>query len=107
MIDRETARQVLALPLGEYAPVAGTVRDYLLELLAKFWAGEADDKYGMTGESDWQYDLYVPLRDAGLIPGWEDGYGVGYRTKTERHPEDRKLADDLISAAIAEIGHAE
>jgi hypothetical protein len=99
--DRETAQQVLALPV-EYGEGA-TVRDYLAELFAAFWEGRASDKYGMTGESDWRYQLYEPLRDAGLIPGWVDGYGVGYRTETDRHIEDEKLADSLIAAAIAEM----
>ena len=102
-ISRETAQRVLALPVEYgYGPNT-TVRGYLFDLLAAFWKGEADAKYGMTGESDWQYDLYEPLRNAGLIPGWEDGYGVGYRTRTDKHPEDRDLAGDLISAAIAEL----
>lgn len=99
MIDRETAQQVLALPVEN----GGTVRDYLNALLAAFWAGTADTKYGMTGESGWRYELYEPLRDADLIPGWVDGYGVGYRTETDRHTEDEALADSLISAAIAEM----
>lgn len=78
-----------------------TVRVYLAELLAALWLGEADPKYGMTGGSDWHYDLYGPMRDAGLIPPWEDGYGVGYREGGWGHePEDRRRADALISATI-------
>jgi hypothetical protein len=35
----------------------------------------------------------------GLIPGWCDGYGVGYRLDGSGHPEDQKLADTLLAAA--------
>jgi hypothetical protein len=90
------ADEVLALHTRE----GMTVRTYLAELLAALWMGSADPKYGMTGESDWQYDIYVPMRDAGLIPAWEDGWGVGYRTDGSEHPEDRRHADRLICAAI-------
>jgi hypothetical protein len=109
-IDQETAQRVLALPVKREG--GQTIRDYLFDLLAAFWAGEADPKYGMTGESDWQYELYEPLRDAGLIPEWADGYGIGYRTTpttvevvsgAARYDEDQKLADDLIAAAIKEL----
>lgn len=106
-IDRATAQQVLALPLtreGAFATVHGTVREYLGALLMRFWDGGADVKYGFTGESDWRYDLYEPLRDAGLIPGWAgDGYGIGYRSPTDRHTEDQELADAFIAAAISEM----
>jgi hypothetical protein len=95
-VDKKTANLVLNLQChtGE------NIRQYLFRLLESFWENEADNKYGMTGESDWRYDLYDPLRKAGLIPEWEDGYGIGYRTKTDKHPEDQELADALITAAI-------
>ncbi len=100
-ITLETAKAILAEPLCERNRWgAGTVQDYLIELLVRLWSGEADPKYGMVGESDWEFDLYDPLYRMGLIPGWRDGYGVGYRTDGTDHPEDRKLAQDLITAAI-------
>lgn len=95
-IDKKTANLVLNLQ----AETGENIKQYLFRLLEAFWKGEADNKYGMTGESDWRYDLYEPLQRAGLIPNWEDGYGIGYRTKTDKHPEDQVLADDLIMAAI-------
>lgn len=90
--------QILALETRQ----GDTVRVYLTELLAGLWLGEADPKYGMTGESDWHYDLYGPMRDAGLIPPWRDGWGVGYREDGwgKDHPEDQQRADALICATI-------
>lgn len=88
--------RLLALDTAE----RGTVRSYLTELLCALWLYEADAKYGVTGESDWRYDIYEPMQRAGLIPAWRDGYGVGYRIDDSRHPEDRQHADALICAAI-------
>lgn len=102
-IDRETAQRVIALPLPDFGENA-TVESYLVTLLSAFWRGQASPKYGMSGESDWQYELYEPLRDAGLIPVWEKGYGVGWRTRNDHYAEDQELADALIDAAIKELG---
>lgn len=98
-IDPTTAARVLNLPVPRWSSHA-TVRDYLAHLLAELLAGDASAKYGMTGESDWRYDLYLPMRDAGLLPPWEDGYGVGHRMDGTDHPGDRQLADDLLTAAV-------
>ncbi len=92
----ELADRVLALT----TPQGTNVRTYLAKLLCMLWLNSASPKYGMTGESDWQYDLYVPMRDAGLIPPWEDGWGVGYRADGSNHSEDQRDADRLICAAI-------
>lgn len=94
-------RRVLDLPVGErWGDPGASVRDYLVALLAALVAAEADSKYGMTGSSDWLYDLYEPLQRYGLIPAWRDGYGVGYRTDGTDHPEDAALADRILTAAI-------
>lgn len=105
-ISNAVARQVLALPLGDgyWGTPQQTVRDYLVELLAEFWAGNADPKYGMAGNSDWQYDLYGPLSRAGLIPGWKDGWGIGYHEDGSSHPEEAERANELIAAAIRALG---
>lgn len=98
-ITPEIARRVLDLPVGDrWGNSDSTVRDYLIALLAEFWSGEVS--HGMAGNSDWQYDLYYPLNRAGLIPGWRDGWGVGYRTDGTENPEDQRRADKLITAAI-------
>lgn len=99
----EIVAQILALTSGRDRRSRLTVRRYLVELLAAFWTDDAGGKYGMTGESDWRYDLYDPMRRAGLIPKWRDGYGVGYRPGGD-YPEDRQRADDLIVAAIKHLG---
>lgn len=97
----ELAARVLELP----APERGTVRGYLVGLLGQFWADGADQKYGMTGDSTWRYDLYGPLARAGLIPSWVAGYGIGHRALGgQHHPEDKKRADALIAAAIRLLG---
>lgn len=93
----EIISQLLALPTeGRGA----TIRSYLADLLCALWKGDADPKYGMTGESDWQYDLYRPMQAAGLIPEWQDGWGVGYRIDGSRVKDDQRRADVLICAAI-------
>lgn len=99
--EREAAALALTLPIQGW----GTVRNYLVELLAALWGSptayrEANSHYGMTGESDWRYDIYRPLAAAGLIPAWKDGYGIGYRLDDTRHPEDRDRADAIILATI-------
>jgi hypothetical protein len=104
--------QVLALPLGpdcrwHAARPGSTVQDYLLALLthlATDRTGGNVSEYGMVGESDWQYDLYQPLATAGLIPEWEDGWGLGQRPGDDRHhPEDQVNADQLIADAVAAL----
>lgn len=86
--SRASIEQLLALTTHQ----GSTVRLYLAELLAALWMGSASAKYGMTGESDWQFDIYEPMREAGLIPQWRDGYGP--------EGEVRQAADRLICAAI-------
>jgi hypothetical protein len=95
----ELIEQILVLPVPRWDERC-TVRDYLLALLTAVWAGQADGKYGMTGSSDWRYDLYDPMLRAGLIRGWKDGYGVGYREDGTLHHEDQVRANNLIAAAI-------
>lgn len=90
----ELVAEVLALPVVDWRKGA-TVRDYLVALLAGLWAGDAGQKYGMTGESDWRYDIYRALSKAGVIPGWRDGYGLD--------ETDSRRADQLVCAAIATL----
>ena len=87
----ELLDRVLAARVEPY----GTVRDYLTQLLAMLWAGRADATYGMTGNSDWQYDVYDALCRDGLIPGWRDGYGM------DRDAEVK--ASNLLFAAMAHM----
>lgn len=97
-------RRVLDLPVHErWGEPGDSIRDYLVALLAAVVTGDAGNKYGITGNDDWRYDLYEPLQRDGLIPGWIDGYGVGYRTDGTNHPEDQALADRILDAAIRSL----
>jgi hypothetical protein len=95
-----TPEAVLALPMN--AGGASTVGEYLIALLDDLWR-EKDGfsgKYGMTGESDWMYDLYRPLIMAGMIEDASEadltsGYGLS-RTAIQQ-------ADDLIGRAIRSL----
>ncbi len=93
-VDAETIRRVLAAPLGP-GNVLGrddaTVRDYLVESLAELVAGDLNSKYGLSGGDDWHYDLYVPLRNVGLLPAWRDGWGL--------NADNQHRADVLLAAA--------
>lgn len=98
-----TAEEVAAL-LDADTEEHGTVRAYLVELLAQVWADQAGGKRGFTGESDWRYDLYGPARDLGLIPPWREGYGIEYPDDGgPRDPGRRARADALIVAAICTL----
>lgn len=96
-ISAELVDQVLGLPVPRWDPEA-TVRDWLAAFLRQVWLGIAN--YEMAGNSDWRYDLYEPLSRAGVIRGWRDGYGVGYRDDGSQHHDDVKRADAIICAAI-------
>jgi hypothetical protein len=90
--------QLLALSLPEDNDAhAGTVRDYLIELLAELWREEAQfSSKAPFGNSGWQYDIYAPMISAGLAAGSldEDGYVEDC---------DTREADGLIIAAIRSL----
>lgn len=92
-------RELLDLPLPGRPEGCDTMREYLVRLLGEFLAGEASFKYGMSGESDWEYDLYAPMIDAGLLPGRDhyvnDGYGLD--------ANEKKILRDLILGAVKEL----
>jgi hypothetical protein len=54
-----------------------SIREYLHELLTELWReGEGFSGKRPFGNSGWEYDLYKPLIQAGVVPGSidEDGY---------------------------------
>jgi hypothetical protein len=56
-----------------------SIREYLAELLLTLWdEGESFSGKRPFGNSGWEYDLFVPLIQAGLIKGEldDDGYIV-------------------------------
>lgn len=98
-VNAATARQVLDLPLPDNDANAETVRDYLVALLLEVW----DQEQGFSGKrpfgnSGWQYEIYVPLIRAGLVPGSLDEYDSPNEDFSHRD------ADKLILAAIQELG---
>jgi hypothetical protein len=98
-VARDTARQVLALPLPEGNDAdAATVRDYLTAQLVALWR-EGDGFSGKRplGNSGWEWDIYIPMAKAGLIHGEfdEDGEVI------ELH---EAVGERLIVAAINELG---
>jgi hypothetical protein len=86
------------------SPVPGrreSVRHYLGALAFGLIDGEASTNYGITGSSDWRYDLYQPLANLGLIPRWRDGYGIEYPADGgERDESRRRRAHELIARAV-------
>lgn len=100
-ISTETARRVLDLELGENDAGAATVRDYLVALLTELWSqGENFGGKRPFGNSGWQDDIYVPMIRAGLATGSVDDAFGGIRDFYQHE------ADELIQAAIAELGVA-
>ena len=99
-ITKERAQHVLALPLKDNDSGETTVRGYLGALLLAVWK----EREGFSGKrpfgnSAWEYDLYIPLVEAGLITGTfdEDGYVIEC---------DCKTGDRLIDDAIREMSAA-
>jgi len=102
----KTPQDLLNLPLPANDSGASTVRGYLIALLAELWHEEE----GFSGKrpfgnSNWQYEIYVPMAAAGFIEGVgvdEDGE-LDYDTWEEWRAR-RKQADVLILAAIEALG---
>ena len=93
-----TPQELLDLPLPENDSEASTVRGYLVALLDAIWRQEE----GFSGKrpfgnSSWQYDLYGPMIQAGIITGRLDEYGYAEEC-------DNEHAGALILAAIQALG---
>lgn len=99
--DSAVARRVLDLPMDANDSGAATVRGYLTALLAELWReGEGFSGKRPFGNSDWEYDLYLPLVKAGLVPGrLDEDDCIEY--------VDSRAADQLIAAAIKVLGAAD
>lgn len=93
-----TGQQILDLPMGDNTADARTVRDYLIKLLRELWrdSGSFTGKYAF-GSSDWQYNLYQALADAGLITAKFDENGYFEECDTES-------GGRLIASAIDALG---
>lgn len=76
---------------------AKTIRDYLRLLLLELWEEqEAFSAKRPFGNSGWDYELYIPLIEAGVVEGELDEYG--YILEVE---EDK--AFNIIKKLIEEI----
>jgi hypothetical protein len=74
-----------------------TVRDYLLTLLETLW----QEKGGFSGKrpfgnSNWEFDLYKALVEAGLVTGTIDDDGYLFEVEDDE-------ADELIAQAISSL----
>lgn len=66
-----TVEQVLALPIED-----GTLRGYLIELLATLWTQGSDfSAKRPLGDTDWQWLVYAALVKAGYVQGEFDADG--------------------------------
>lgn len=74
-------------------PNAKTIGDYLCALLSEVWIeGESFSGKRPFGNSGWEYDLYKPLIEAGIVDGTSNEYGVDCF--------DEEKANKLILKAI-------
>jgi hypothetical protein len=95
-----TPQQLLDLALPDNDSGAHTVRGYLIALLTELWREEGNfSGKAPFGNSGWQYDLYVPMVKAGMVPGRFD-------ENDELQDFDYRPADKLIMQAIAALGEA-
>src|SRR5688572_26144706 len=98
MSDPTTAQRVLDTPMQANDADAGTVREYLVRLLATVWAQEADFSGKRPfGNSSWQDEIYKALLIAGLVDGAFDEDGCLDRV-------DQSAADALVADAIEALG---
>jgi hypothetical protein len=80
-----------------------TVRGYLTRLLLEVWReGEEFSGKKPFGNSDWQYDLYLPLIQAGALVGHVGSGEWGPFVEELAHDQVRK-GDTLIADAIAAL----
>ena len=77
-------------------PKKTTIKDYLKRLLETVW--EEQEMFSgkrAFGNSDWCYDLYIPLIKAGVIDGELDE--DGYVNKCD-NPKGHKIIMDCIKS---------
>jgi len=67
-----------------------TIGNFLIELLARLWV-EKEEFSGKRpfGNSSWEYDLYIPLIENGIVIGKLDEFGYVEEI-------DQELADKII-----------
>jgi hypothetical protein len=96
-------KDILKLPvysdsLSEIGNSDLTIKGYLVLLLSRLWdEGSYFSGKRPLGNSDWEYDLYIPLIKAGLVNGEvdEDGYVEEF--------SDEKKANKIIFDCIESL----
>ena len=65
-----TIEEILNLKMRPNDANADTIKDYLCRLMITLWKeGEGFSGKRPFGNSNWEYELYFPLVDAGVING--------------------------------------
>jgi len=91
--------EILDLPLPPNESGAGTVRGYLIALLAALWAeGEGFSGKRPFGSSGWEDDLYTALAQAGVIEGETDREGHLEVSSPEQERKGREIILQAIRA---------
>lgn len=94
-LERELElRRVLDCPMGSSPTDAGTVRQYLVDILHVIWD---DSPKRIFGESDWQFHVYEALIRGNLVDGVIDP--DGYVDEL-----DEPAADALVLDSIKLLG---
>lgn len=86
---------------------AKTIGEYLVALLLKLWR-EGDEFSGKKpfGDSGWEYELYYPLVQFGVVDGKLDDNGELYEDNFDSRQADRVIAEairslkDIIEAGV-------
>lgn len=90
-------QEIMELPMGENDAGANTIGEYLIKLLSTLWQ-EQERFSGKRpfGNSDWEYDLYVPLVKANVISGEiDEEYGDVFSLDEKA---GHKIIADLIQS---------
>lgn len=98
-VDVESLQGALEVRFDSDAGDNITVRDYLRILLETLW----DEKEGFSGKrpfgnSDWEFNLYEPLMEAGFLDAYEDEQGRFLRNELDAA---HLYVRSLIRAAFA------
>gem|GEM_PF-999504 len=93
-------KEILKLPMDKNDSGETTIGDYLKALLLGVWEkGEKFNGKRPFGNSGWEYDIYRPLIQAGLVKGFFDEHGY-----IEEFSEvEEKKAKDIIIRVIEDI----
>lgn len=97
--DDPTPQQILDLHMPtDYGTC--TIREHLVELVSMVWdKREYFSGKRPWGESDWPWDFYHPMIDAGFLTAELTSVGSETLSKDERRKGDRLIADAIRALA--------